>query len=34
MDGVNGFITDGKHSQIMIEIESSGTFAEAYVLNH
>jgi len=29
MDGVNEFITDEKHSQILIEIESSGAFAEA-----
>jgi hypothetical protein len=29
MDGANEFITDEKHSQIMIEIDSSGAFAEA-----
>jgi hypothetical protein len=29
MDGVNEFIIDEKHSQIMIEIDSSRTFAEA-----
>lgn len=29
MDGVNEFITDEKHSQIMIEIDSSRAFAEA-----
>jgi hypothetical protein len=29
MDGVSEFITDEKHSQIMIEIDSSRAFAEA-----
>jgi len=29
MEGVNEFITDEKHSQIMIAIDSSGAFAEA-----
>ena len=29
MDGVNEFITDEKHSQVMIEIDSARAFTEA-----